>query len=284
MSIIDRKRNIKNNKTNSDLTLDRIKAQSFSDIAIDPGELVELPLDKIISDPNQPRKKIKNIENLAQTIRENQLIQPIVVREFNNQYMILVGERRYHAFLHLNRKTIPCIIKNTYNSSNILVLQLLENDQREKMHPLEISSAINTLAKNNNLSVTSISKKLGVSKDWVSVRKQLIHIEDKIKQLAVDDEVHDVRTLIDLNRLNNIDSKSCNALLAKIKLGQLNGSYREYVQKAIKKANVSSVKTTQKNILQQVEYLEDKADRLIIKIYGKKQPCIFIKTKSYHAL
>ena len=119
MSVIDRKRNTRSNKTNSYLTIDRINAQSSTNVSIDLGTLVELPLDKIIPDPNQPRKKINNIENLAQTIRENELIQPIVVRQLNNQYMIITGERRYQAFYHLGRKTIPCIIKNASNANDI---------------------------------------------------------------------------------------------------------------------------------------------------------------------
>lgn len=285
MSITNRKKNRRNNKTISDVTLDRIQAQSVSEASIDLGELVELPIEKIKPDPNQPRKDIKNIEGLAKTIEENELIQPISVRKIENGYMIIAGERRYHAFKFLNRNTIPCIIKNQRNDQDILILQLLENDQREQMNPFDVSEAINQLAIRDNLSVTNIAKKLGVSKDWVSIRKQLKNVDIKVKDLSGHANIHDVRTLVDLNRLNNIDSKFADKLIGKIKDNNLDGSYRQHIQKAIEKCNKKNVGMKSKiEKIQHIEYLDEKEDRIVIKVIGSKKPVIFMKSENFHKL
>lgn len=286
MSIIDRKKSSRLNKTISNITVDRISAQGSANVSNDLGELVELPLSKIIPDPNQPRKSLKNIDSLAKTIKENELIQPIIIREIDGGYMIIAGERRYTAFKYLGRETIPCIIREKSESTEILVLQLLENDQREKMHPLEISDAINTLAKDDKLTVTQISKKLGVSKDWVSTRKQLKFIDQKVKDLALSDKILDVRTLVDLNRLNKVDSASTDKVIKKILADKISGSYRQYVQKEIEK---SGSKNTQEKVkkddkVYEIEFLDEQEDRVIIKITNSKKPMIMMKAGNYQKL
>jgi ParB family chromosome partitioning protein len=286
VSIVDRKKSTRLNKTISNITVDRISAQGSSTVSHDLGELVELPLSKIIPDPNQPRKSLKNIDSLAKTIDENELIQPIIIREIDGGYMIIAGERRYTAFKHLGRETIPCIIREKSESTDILVLQLLENDQREKMHPLEVSDAINTLAQDDKLTVTQISKKLGVSKDWVSTRKQLKFINQKVKDLALSDKVLDVRTLVDLNRLNNVDSGATDKVIKKILANKISGSYRQYVQKEIERSGsrVTQVKEKKDDKVYQIEYLDEQNDRVIIKLSGSKKPMIMMKTESYQKL
>lgn len=286
MSIINRKSSGRLNKTISNMTVDRIKAEASNTKSSDIGELVNLPIEKIVPDPTQPRKTLENIESLAKTIDENDLLQPISVREVDTGYMIIAGERRYQAFKFLKRKTMPCIIKNYDNKNDILVLQLLENDQREQMKPFEVSEAINRLSNKNNMGVTDIAKKLGVSKDWVSIRKQLKYIDPKIKELSELLDIRDVRSLIDINRLNEKDVLLADRVIKNIKNGKVDGSYRSYIKKSIEKYNSSKLNqdgvASKNKTIQEIEYLDEQDDRVIIKITGSKKPLVLLKSNNFN--
>ena len=118
--------------------------QKISDNADKIGALKDIELKYIQPDPNQPRKTFKNLESLAQSIRKKGIMQPIIVMTSNNKqgcYNIIAGERRYRAAKMAGLFKIPCIIRHE-TDKNILILQLLENDQREKVSPFEEADAL----------------------------------------------------------------------------------------------------------------------------------------------
>ena len=109
-----------------------LKLAAMNEDAKSTGTLQSLPLDKVKPDPNQPRKTFRNIDALAASIREQGIIQPIIVtakQESDGCYRIIAGERRYLAAKQAGLSTIPCIIREA-DDANIVILQLLENDQR----------------------------------------------------------------------------------------------------------------------------------------------------------
>ena len=100
------------------------------------NKLKNIDINKIQANENQPRTVFneEKIEELAASIKENGLIQPIVVRKVNGIYQIIAGERRYRACCSLNMKQVPCIIED-YDDKQTQTLAIIENIQREDLSP-----------------------------------------------------------------------------------------------------------------------------------------------------
>src|SRR5690554_438714 len=104
-----------------------------------PGEKILLiPTSKIISNPDQPRKDFsqEKIEELAQSIKENGLIQPIIVRKNKDKFQIVAGERRFRACSLLGHKEIEGIIRD-FDDEKTSRVALIENIQRQDLNPIE---------------------------------------------------------------------------------------------------------------------------------------------------
>ena len=97
------------------------------------GEIVDIPVEKVIPNPNQPRKKFyaEDINNLAESIRQNGIIQPLSVRIRDNVYELIAGERRLRAAKIVQLKYVPCIVFNISERTSA-VLALVENIQRQR--------------------------------------------------------------------------------------------------------------------------------------------------------
>ena len=124
----------------------------------------ELSLDKIFVNPNQPRTNFDSneIDNLAVSIKELGIIQPITVRKVNeNKYEIISGERRYRASKIANLDSIPCYIKAVENDTDLLKMSLVENLQRVDLDPIEIALTYERLINEYNLNIDIISKLVG---------------------------------------------------------------------------------------------------------------------------
>jgi len=108
------------------------------------GVLSELEISKVYPNPNQPRKEFTGIEELGASIKQDGLLQPIVVVKTDDGYMIIAGERRYRASLWANLKTIRAIILDA-DDKKVRELSLIENIQREDLSDYEIAKFINEL-------------------------------------------------------------------------------------------------------------------------------------------
>jgi len=103
-----------------------------------------LSLKDIEPDPNQPRKQFddNSIKELANSIKEKGLLQPIIVRKVGDKYLIIAGERRYRACKLLGMEKIPCIVKAVDDAKDILEIQIIENMQREDISQIERARAL----------------------------------------------------------------------------------------------------------------------------------------------
>ncbi len=208
-----------------------LKLQEMNEIALATGQLFELPLNAIIPDPDQPRKTFKNIDALAASIREQGVLQPILVRPKNSDghYQIIVGERRYQAAQKIGLSTLPCIIRAEEDAS-ILLLQLLENDQREQVSPFEEAAALDKLVKEMGLSKKDIAKELGRDPAWISIRLGLLDAPFEIKTLVDDGLVQDLRTLHELRKLATEDHLLFEEVVTKLKKQDFQGSHRDLLR------------------------------------------------------
>ena len=144
----------------------------------------ELSLDKIFVNPNQPRTNFDSneIDNLAVSIKELGIIQPITVRKVNeNKYEIISGERRYRASKIANLDSIPCYIKAVENDTDLLKMSLVENLQRVDLDPIEIALTYERLINEYNLNIDIISKLVGKDRSTVSNYVRLLKLDPIIQ-------------------------------------------------------------------------------------------------------
>ena len=144
----------------------------------------ELSLDKIFVNPNQPRTNFDSneIDNLAVSIKELGIIQPITVRKVNeNKYEIISGERRYRASKIAKLDSIPCYIKAVENDTDLLKMSLVENIQRVDLDPIEIALTYERLINEYNLNIDIISKLVGKDRSTVSNYVRLLKLDPIIQ-------------------------------------------------------------------------------------------------------
>ena len=128
-----------------------------------------IPIDSIHENKDQPRQRYdeKKIEALAKSIKERELIQPITVKPYGKDYMIIAGHRRYRAFKFLKEKNIPCIVQNkARNNDELTELALIENLQRDDLDAYEITISIKKLEEKGR-TVADICNLTGYQKSQV---------------------------------------------------------------------------------------------------------------------
>ncbi len=207
-----------------------LKLQSLHETAHQSGSLQQIPIDLVVPDPEQPRKMFRQIDSLAASIQQKGIIQPIVVKAKNQHghYIIIVGERRFQAAKQAGMTTVPCIIRDE-DDANTLILQLLENDQRESVSPLEESDALAKLVHDMSVSKTQVAKELGRDPAWVSIRLGLQQASPEIKTLVDEGLVEDVRTLHELRMLEKDHPQQEKRFISRIRKSQVVGSYRQVI-------------------------------------------------------
>ena len=140
----------------------------------------ELEISKVYPNPDQPRKSFIDIEELADTIKERGLLQPITVVKKDDGYMIISGERRYKAHLHNEAKTIKAYILDA-TDEEVQELTLIENIQRNDLTDFEIANHIVGLWKTGRYEKKSdLAKKVGKSESYVSKAFSSLNLDDEI--------------------------------------------------------------------------------------------------------
>ena len=147
------------------------------------SKLVELPLDEIVRDEDQPRKQFsqESLQELADSIREHGVLQPLVVTKKGSKYQIVAGERRWRASRLAGLTTVPAIVR-TLDAQNKLELSIIENAQREDLNPIELATAYAKLKAQFNLSNEEIGKRVGKSAASVINTMRLLKLPDEAKR------------------------------------------------------------------------------------------------------
>lgn len=154
------------------------------------GSIVDIELDKITPNPNQPRKKFEPsaLEELSGSIARLGVIQPITVKELEpDKYFIISGERRYRASLLANCKTIPAYIRSTVDETQILEMALVENIQREELGAMEIAVTMQRLVEECSLTQEQLAERIGKKRSTVSNYLRLLKLPVEI-QIALNEE------------------------------------------------------------------------------------------------
>lgn len=194
--------------------------------------LVHLPTDKVTPDPEQPRKSFddESLLDLAQSIEENGLLQPIVVQpaDDNGNYRIIMGERRWRAHEYAGIDIIPAIVRPVADTT-VLALQIIENNQREDITPLEEARALQQLVEISG-NKKEVAQVLGRSPSWLSKRLSLLKAPEPVQVFADHQGVKDINTLNSLSKLYEEFPTEAEALMADVSENGAEGGLRSRVE------------------------------------------------------
>lgn len=145
----------------------------------------QIPIDDIIPNPDQPRKKFDEtaLLELSDSIRIHGVIQPIVVTPKDGKYMIIAGERRYRASKLAKLTTMPAVVRR-YSESQIKEIALIENLQREDLNPIEAAMGIKQLMDEYKCTQEAVAERIGKSRPAVTNYLRLLTLTDPVIELV----------------------------------------------------------------------------------------------------
>ncbi|MDB4860208.1 ParB/RepB/Spo0J family partition protein [Alphaproteobacteria bacterium] len=151
----------------------------------------KIDISKIYPNKKQPRKNFeeKEIKELSESIKNQGLIQPIVVREIsNNMYEIIAGERRWRACQLAGLHSVNCVVMSV-EGKNVYELALIENIQRENLNVVEEAKAYKNLIELNGIKNEELSKKIGKSSSHISNLIRILDLDEEIHQMIIDGKI-----------------------------------------------------------------------------------------------
>lgn len=150
----------------------------------------ELKLDEIISNDSQPRKFFdeQSLSELAESIKKNGIIQPIIVRRYGKKYQIIAGERRFRAAKIAGLDHVPVVIKS-YENRQTSEIALVENIQRDNLNPLEEALAYKNLIDNYGYKHDELSPIVGKSRSYVTNYLRLLSLPEPVKDYIKDGKI-----------------------------------------------------------------------------------------------
>ena len=168
-------------------------------------ELEDISIELLQDNPYQPRIEIKSeeVQELANSIQENGLLQPILVARFGKEYYIIAGHRRVEAHKLLGKENIKARIIRKVDDKTLASISLIENLQREDLDIIETAIAIKRYKEEFNKTLDEIGKELGKTKSWISRMLSVLSLPQEII-----DDVKNNKSTSDVNSLNLINSIS----------------------------------------------------------------------------
>lgn len=155
------------------------------------NSIVELKIAEIEPNTNQPRKLFddEKIQELADSIAENGIIQPIVVSKTDKNYKIIAGERRWRAARVAGLKTVPVVIKDEIADQKILELALIENIQRQDLNAIEEANAYQTLMSEYSMTQDEVAKIVGKSRPSVANVVRLLNLDERVQDMIISERI-----------------------------------------------------------------------------------------------
>ncbi|TET21407.1 MAG: ParB/RepB/Spo0J family partition protein [Candidatus Stahlbacteria bacterium] len=179
------------------------------------GEALRIPIKLIATNPYQPRKiSGQKLSELAASIKEHGMLQPVVVRRKGTSYQLLVGSRRLKAAELAGLAEIPAIIRKA-TDRQMLALALVENLQREDLNPIEAALAYKQLADEFGMSQEDVAKVVGKDRSTVANTLRLLGLPRKARKLLEEDRITEghARALLQIASVSLVD-KLCDRIVA----------------------------------------------------------------------
>lgn len=162
-------------------------------------QIINIPIDLLYPNTYQPRKNFddKELKELAISIKQYGILNPILVRKVNNKYEIIAGERRYRAAKMVGLTEVPVIIKQI-TDNELAEIALIENLQRSKLSAIEEANSYQEILKLTNLTQEQLGKKIGKSQAAIANKIRLLNLPPNIKDALINNKIseHHARTLL----------------------------------------------------------------------------------------
>lgn len=231
----------------------------FEENAPEPNEdsVVNINLNNIEPNKDQPRKQFdkEKLEALADSIRDNGVIQPIIVVKNGDRYKIVAGERRWRAAKSAGLTTIPAVIRN-YSESEVAQIALIENLQREDLNPIEEAVGYKTLIDKFKMTQEDVSSKIGKSRSAIANSIRLLSLDEPIQSKLITGEITSghARALLSIE-----DKQTRLILLDSILEKGLNVRQTETLAKQLQKAvPVKKKKIIDEQVMAEIEAAENR--------------------------
>ncbi len=149
------------------------------------GDVCKIDIKKIYANPNQPRKTFdkESLNELAESIKMHGLIQPIIVNEMPDGYMIIAGERRFRACQICGLKEVDAVVKS-YSNKQVAEISIIENLQREDLNPIEVAKGIKRLMDEYGLTQEKVAERLGKPRSVVANSVRLLTLYPEVIELV----------------------------------------------------------------------------------------------------
>lgn len=192
-----------------------------------------IDIHKIEANGNQPRTHFENekIQELAVSIQQNGLLQPIVVRPYHGKYQIVVGERRYRACLLAGIEEVPCLVQN-YDEQQTAAAAIVENIQRENLSAIEEALAYQQILDTQNITQEELAQKVGKKQSTIANKLRLLQLPMTVQEAV---------------RRKDITERHARALLKLDTTAKQNNMLREIMDKGL------NVEQTEEKIKKKVE-------------------------------
>ena len=153
-------------------------------------EIMEISIEDIVPNRFQPRLTFDTeaLNELANSIREHGIIQPLVVRRLNDKYEIIAGERRYKASTLIGMKKVPCIVMDLSDNESAEVA-VIENIQRKEMSPLEEAKSFKKILDKGYLTQEELAKRMGKSQSSIANKLRLLNLDEVVQDAILDGKI-----------------------------------------------------------------------------------------------
>ena len=182
-------------------------AIDFNPLASDAPKLVDIPINQVRPDPDQPRKDIGDIEDLKVSIMEHGIIQPCIVSPLGyDRYQLIAGERRYTAAKAVGLATVPCIVR-TVDEHRKLEIQLIENLHRKELSPVEEATTFRRLIDEFQLSQRQLGERLGKSAAGINQTLRILSLPTIILENVQTSEHLSRSVLLEIAKLESVEEQ-----------------------------------------------------------------------------
>ena len=172
-------------------------------------EIVEIPVEDIVPNRFQPRLTfdVEALNDLANSIREHGIIQPLVVRKLQDKYEIIAGERRYKAAALIGMQKVPCIVMNL-NDNESAEVAVIENIQRKEMTPLEEAKSFKKILDKGYLTQDELAKRMGKSQSSIANKLRLLNLDEIVQEAILNGKISERHARSLLKVENKIDQRN----------------------------------------------------------------------------
>ncbi len=188
--------------------IDALIQQVDDDTTSDHKDVTTVPLRNIQPNPYQPRTEFdeERLFELAESIKQQGVIQPLIVEKERDIYTIIAGERRFRAARMAGLSEVPVILRK-FTDDEKLEIALIENIQREDLNPIEEAKAYRKLMERNNLSQDSLAKKIGKKRSTVANSVRLLKLPEDMQESIVNGELSSGHARAILSVINPADQR-----------------------------------------------------------------------------